>query len=403
MRRARIAVALCVFTLIGLLLGAGGVLLPAQIDDYGVDKTTIGAVFVASSLGYLVSAIGSGPLVHRYGLRACLANGAAIALAASAGVAMRPSFGLFIALQGALGFGIGALEAGLNGYLSAFDRATSLLNLLHACFGVGALVGPVVAAAMLARGYRWTAFFGVIAVLIAPLLVGLVALYSRSGNGTSASAPSQPHGYAAAVRHPAVWLGGLFLICYVGVEVSVGNWAFSFLTEDRGTDVVLAGWVVSGYWLGLTAGRLVLGALAERVGIDAVALVGACIVGAVLCAAAVWLVPVAAIAGLALLGFCFGPMYPTMVSVMPRLVPAGLAATAIGIVVGVSVIGGAAFPWLAGTIAQRLGAWSLFPYTIVLAGLVGAVWSRIGRRLGASGRLVDGRHAMFSAGESPSN
>jgi MFS family permease len=148
---------------------------------------------------------------------------------------------------------------------------------------------------------------------------------------------------------------------------------------------VLAGWGVSGYWLGLTAGRLVLGPLADRVGLDAAALVGACIAGTVVCAAAVWLVPVTAIAGLALLGFCFGPMYPTMVAVVPRLVPAGLEATAIGILVGVSVVGGAAFPWLAGTIAQRLGAWSLFPYAIVLAGLVGAVWWRIAHRLGVSG------------------
>src|SRR5438046_5179085 len=70
----------------------------------------------------------------------------------------------------------------------------------------------------------------------------------------------------AALRLPVVWIAALFLLIYVGAEVSVGIWSYSFLTEERHTPLLLAGWMVSGYWLGLTLGRLALALVTLRVG-----------------------------------------------------------------------------------------------------------------------------------------
>jgi fucose permease len=377
MRHARLGVAFAIFTLVGINLGGGGVLLPAQIDDYGVDKTTMGAIFWATSVGYGLSAAANGALIHRFGVRSYLLTGAAVALAAAVAIAVRTPFPLFVALQGALGFGIGALEAALNSYLSTLERPTALLNSLHAFFGVGAVIGPVLAATLLSQGYAWTTFYVVVAALIVPLLAGLL-LYPRIAKTDSSD--ERPR-FSRALVHRGVWLGGLFLALYVGVEISVGNWTVSFLTEDRGHGVVAAGWAVSGYWLGLTAGRFLLNRLFDRLGVGVVGMIAVCLAGTVASAAAVWLVPGGAIVGLALLGFCLGPMYPTMIAVMPRLVPAALVATAIGLVVSLSVGGGALFPFLAGAIAQRFGTWSLFPLAIGLTGLVAVVWWLIARRL----------------------
>src|SRR5688572_24719941 len=127
MRQARLAVAFGIFVVIGVNLGGGGVLVPAQIADYGVDKTTFGTIFFAISLGYLLSSAANGALVHRFGVRAYVAAGAVMTLAAATAIALRPAFVVFVALQWALGFGIGALEAGLNTYLSTLERATTLL------------------------------------------------------------------------------------------------------------------------------------------------------------------------------------------------------------------------------------------------------------------------------------
>ncbi len=39
------------FILVGVSAGVAGVLLPAQIDDYGLDKATIGTTFFTFSAG----------------------------------------------------------------------------------------------------------------------------------------------------------------------------------------------------------------------------------------------------------------------------------------------------------------------------------------------------------------
>ena len=43
------ALAYAAFVLVGVNVGASGVLLPEQITDYGVDKATIGLIFFTSS------------------------------------------------------------------------------------------------------------------------------------------------------------------------------------------------------------------------------------------------------------------------------------------------------------------------------------------------------------------
>jgi fucose permease len=68
-------------------------------------------------------------------------------------------------------------------------------------------------------------------------------------------------------------------------------------------------------------------------------------------------------------------------SVAPQLTVARLVPTAVGVMVGTSVVGGAALPWLAGVIAQQAGAWTLLPYSIGLTALLATVWWRLARRL----------------------
>ena len=82
-----------------------------------------------------------------------------------------------------------------------------------------------------------------------------------------------------------------------------------------------------------------------------------------------------------LLGFFLGPLFPTTIAVTPRLTEAPRVPTAIGVGNGVSVVGGAVFPWLAGSIAQEVGTWTLLPFSAVLSVVLLVVWWRMTRRL----------------------
>jgi MFS family permease len=269
--RGRVAVAYFGFILIGIMAGAGGVLLPDQIADYGVSKATIGVIFIAFPVGYVTAAATNGALVHRLGARTVLVGGAGVLVAALVATGLRPPFAVFVALQAGVGLGIGAMEAALNAYLSTLAAATRLLNTLHAFFGVGALLGPLVAVAVLGI-LPWYGFYYLLAAVVVALLVLLFVMYPPLVARPTADV-ERPR-LSAALAHPAVWVVGVFLAVYVGLELAVGNWAFTYLLEVRDRSAGAAGWVVSGYWMGLTAGRLVLARLADRIGLGVGGLLG---------------------------------------------------------------------------------------------------------------------------------
>jgi len=62
------------------------------------------------------------------------------------------------------------------------------------------------------------------------------------------------------------WLLALFLLGYVGAEVSLGGWIVTFMMRVRGGAPFASGLVATGFWLGLTVGRFVLGFVTPRVG-----------------------------------------------------------------------------------------------------------------------------------------
>jgi fucose permease len=169
----------------------------------------------------------------------------------------------------------------------------------------------------------------------------------------------------------------------VGAEVSVGNWGFTFLTQERDQGALLAGSVVSVYWLGLTLGRFFINAVASRAGLGVAGMMYACLAGMGGAVLVAWWGPGAglAILGFGLLGFFLGPVFPTTVAVMPRLTPARLVPSAIGFLVGMSVVGGAVFPYVAGALAQGVGIGSLMPYLLVLVVLQTGGWWLIHRRM----------------------
>jgi fucose permease len=385
-RRPPILLAYAAFILVGISAGISGVLLPAQILDYGVDKATVGITFFTFSAGFMLAGATAGHVVHRFGIRGTLAAGGALFAIAGIYTGVRPPFVVFvIVVQVVMGYGIGMLESALNAYLSEQAEATTLLNRLHAFFGVGALIGPALAAWML-TSVSWTTVLLALGLACVPLVAGFAVFYPSvhlaDGDG-AASHDARAGLLATALRDPGVLLGAVFLAVYVGLEISVGNWGFSFMVGHYELRAVLAGYTISGYWLGLTVGRFVISPVARRFGMTAANMTMICLVGVAASAALTWMAPVAALAsvGFALLGFFLGPIFPTLMSLVPRLTPSRLVATAVGVINGFSVIGGAVFSWMAGAIAQGHGVSTLLPFALALALLLLAIWWRLAQRL----------------------
>ncbi|WP_433206061.1 MFS transporter [Dactylosporangium sp. CS-047395] len=379
---APVVLSYATFVLVGLSAGVAGVLIPAQIADYRIDEATIGITFFTTSAGYLAAGATAGALLHRVHVRMALVVGAAFYAAGAFAMAVRPSFAILVAVQLLVGYGTGVLESILNVFLAELPDSTTLLNRLHAFFGVGALLGPLLAAWML-QYTSWTAVWLVLGVLCLPLAAGFLLAYPRRAPAAEHADAERPRGvFLEAVRTRAVVLGSLFLIVYVGLEIGVGTWAFTYLVKEHGEPDVVAGYTVSGYWLGLTLGRFLISPLATRAGMSAAGMATSCLLGVTAASALLWAVPTASLAtaGFVLLGFFLGPLFPTAMAVTPQLVPQRLMATAIGVMNGLSLLGGSFLPWLAGWLAQHVGIWTLLPFALTLSVVQLAVWRLLVRR-----------------------
>jgi fucose permease len=371
------------FVLIGVASGAWGVLLPSLSAYYNVDKSVVGLLFFASAVGYFLSALGTGFLTAKLGQRWYLVTGTATFMLCCALLALKPPFALVLFIRLFQGMATGILEAGLNLFVAALPNNTALLNYLHAFYGVGALVGPLIASTILAFSWGWNTAILIWTFLALPLLIGLLALFRHQSSGAAHEGQTGEgeNGLLAALKIPVVWFATLFLLFYVGVEVSLGSWGYTFLLENRHESDLLAGGIVSGYWLGLTLGRFILNNIAGRLRLGLSGLMHTCMGGIVLGILMIWLIPgvVASAVAFCLTGLSLGPIYPSTVALVPDIVPSRMVSSAIGFLVGLSILGVALFPWIAGTLAQYTGIWSLLPYSVGLTVIMLALWWTIRR------------------------
>ncbi len=372
----QVGLAFFAFILIGANDGALGVLIPSMRLHYGVDKATIGLLFLFQTVGYLVAAFNSGLLVEKLGNRRFLVLGVVSFLLGVGTLSLMPQFIVILIMMLPLGFGVAIIDAGLNTYIASMPRNAALLNYLHAFYGIGALLGPLIASTILAIRWGWNSVYIVWIGMSLVLLIGFQLVFREQNISQREDTAIRPKSnvLVAALSVPMVWIAALFMLIYVGAEVSVGSWTYSFLTEERHAPILLAGWMVSGYWIGLTLGRLTLARVTLRIGSERLIL--GCLVGVVIGALFVWLLPVYAVSaiGLGLIGFSFGPIYPTTIALISDKVSGRILPSVIGFMVSLGSIGAAICPWLAGTLAQRVGLWSLMPYVIILTAAMVLLW-----------------------------
>ena len=381
--RIHMALAFLAFILVGCNDGGLGVLIPSLRAFYHVDAVTFSWLFLASVIGYLTASFNTGLLTAKLGERRFLLLGTAIFCLGALLYSVMPPFALFLCCGTVAGFGVGMLDAGLNAYVASLPNNGKLLNYLHAFYGAGALLGPLVASGLLALQLGWHATYLAWLCLALAVLVGLwFAFKPRIQVEMAEQQTSEGQGQSligAILRLRGVWLAAFFLLFYVGTEVSLGNWGYSFLTLARSGPALFSAWVISGYWTGLTLGRAILANMIPRLGMRR--LITMCLGGVVLSIGLAWAIP--GIWGPAiafcLIGFCLGPLFPTAISLVPQLVAPRLVPTAIGFLACLGSGGAAFFPWLAGDALQHLGYWSLPPFALLLAVLMWGVWLTLSR------------------------
>ena len=365
------------FIALGMPDGLLGIAWPSIRADFGIPLDSLGLLLFASVTGYTTSTFLSGVLVGRIGVGRLLVVSCALTGAALVGYTLVPVWWMMVLLGVMAGLGAGAIDAGLNTYAAAHFRP-GLVQWLHASYGIGITLGPIIMTLALTTldswrvGYRVVAGFQVLMALAFALTLPWwgnqqerVADDAQEKRLTDYKTP-----LAETIRRPRVWLSVLLFFLYVGAEVSLGTWAYTLLTESRGIAPQMAGFWAGGYWATFTIGRILAGLFAHRLGIDALVQGGLTL--ALLGAGLLWWNPfeMANLVAVALVGLAIAPIFPALISGTSRRVEARFAANTIGMQMAATGLGGAVIPSLVGVLARRVSLEVIPVCLVVLFGLL---------------------------------
>ena len=334
----------------GIVLTTLGSVLPSIMLRFGIDKAAAGSLFLLMTLGILAASILFGPLVDRYGYKGILLAATALIAVGLEGIAFAPSMATLRAAVIAIGFGGGVINGGTNALvadISEGERGASL-NLLGVFFGVGAMGVPFLLGVLINQYSQAALVAGVGALVLIPFVVIATTTFPP---------PKQPQGFPIAaagrlVRDRTLLLMGVMLFLESGIEITVGGWTSTFVTEELAVPPRNALIILSLYWMGMMLARLALGYILRRTSAFRILYVGLAIGFA---GSATLLVThsitVAAI-GVFLLGAGFAAMFPTVLGFVGDRY-AALSGTAFSIVIAMALLGGMLLPYAAGVIGLR--------------------------------------------------
>jgi fucose permease len=347
------------FIALGMPDGLLGVAWPSLRADFSVPLDSLGMLLVASVSGYLTSSFLSGPLISRWGVGSVLAASCALTGLGLLGYTLVPAWWMMVLLGVLAGLGAGAIDAGLNTYVAA-HFGEGLMQWLHACYGIGVTLGPIIMTIALSTLNSWRAGYRVVGscqVALAACFVLTLSMWNKKESSGGQEGHKRLTDYRTpmgeTMRQSRVWLSALLFFLYVGAEVSLGIWTYSLLVESRGIDPTLAGLFAGSYWATFTVGRILAGLYAKRAGVDLLVQgsLAAAFLGALLL---VWNPSETAnVLAVALIGFAIAPIFPALMSGTSRRVGVHFAANTIGMQMAASGLGTAVIPSLLGVLARR--------------------------------------------------
>jgi MFS family permease len=308
MVRARVAVTV-VFALNGVLFASIFSRLPAIKDQADLSAGALGVALLCSMFGLLLSQVGTGPLVARFGSRPVMVVGALGYALGLVPVALSTSLGVLSAAFLFVGLTGGALDVSMNVHGITVERGLDrpILATLHAGFSFGVLIGAVAGGFVAGAGVDVVPHLAVTAAIgVAVALVASRYLLPRSADAT----PDGPR-FARPTR--GLLAVGLFAFCALLSEGAVNDWAAVYLHEDLETGEGLAAGGLAAFSLTMAVGRLVGDRLTEALGAVRLARAGATLTAAGLGLAVLAGGPGAAIAGFAAAGIGLSALFPLAV------------------------------------------------------------------------------------------
>ena len=261
-----------------------------------------------------------------------------------------------------LGFGMGFIDATLN-HIVALHYEAKHMNWLHAFWGVGAAIGPIIMSSFLLREGSWSAgyrFIGLIQIAFIIVFILTFKLWQKVKIVSNvASTDSEDHeqegsNFKNLIALPGVKQSLLVFFSYCAIEATFGLWASSYFVIVRNLTEETAALWVSLYFGGITVGRFMAGFLTMKLNHKKLIGLGSGLIGLGILILFLSVPESFLLLALFLIGFGCAPIFPSLIHETPNNFGAKHSQAIIGIQMAFAYMGSMLMPPLFGILAELI-------------------------------------------------
>lgn len=293
-------------------------------------------------------------------------------------ISQHPPYPVVLVFLIIVAYGSGLEDSALNAFIGGLQNANEVLGFLHGCYGLGGVIAPLMATTMITKGGLgwWTFSYILLGGAVIEMIIFPSSFKTADGKMYQEEHAKQNSGSTTTetLRNRIVWNCAIFLLIYVGIEVSLGGWVVTFMLQIRGTGSFDAGISATAFWLGITIGRVILGFVTGRIGEKLAILIylGCAMVLHLI----FYFIPsmYASFIAVSLEGFFLGPLFPAAIIATTKLLPPHLHVSGVGFAAAIGASGACLLPFAVGAIAQSKGVQVLMPIILAFLAANAAVW-----------------------------
>lgn len=226
--RWRLAAAGIVFMFVGMTDAVTGAVLPSIEAQYNVSYSIVSLLFIAYAFGFLASAPVISILDLKLGRSRLLMLACSLLSVGYTILICAPPFPVIVFAFWVAGTGMALFLSISNAWIVNLLNGTTLLGFMHGLYGVGGVVSPLIATAMISKGIRWSYFYA-IPLALSAASIGLMgwsyrgfeadasvqlmtALERTASRRSQPGEPTKRHQLWISMKNRTTLLGALFIL-----------------------------------------------------------------------------------------------------------------------------------------------------------------------------------------------
>ncbi len=291
---------------------------PAVYQEWGLPFSIGSYIVTIVYSSTMISSLLSAKVISRFGTNKVAAYSTALTALAMLGFSLSGSYPVLCLMAVPLGIGAGAIDTALNDYVATHFTSRHM-SFMHCFYGVGVVVSPLILSQVMKGANGWRNGYRIVFLLqalIATVLFVSSRLWKENGESGTQEKPVQDIPLSKVLRIKGVKLMSVLFITACAIESSCGSFGSTYLVEQRGLASDAAAAMIMFYYGGLALGRLTSGLIGERWHSWKIVCAGQYILGI-----GILLLllsgSVANAAGLFLIGFGNGPIFPNLLYLTP--------------------------------------------------------------------------------------